>query len=50
MIRMAICRTCQLISGTGYATVAATSTFTPTGSGTYTFILKATDACGLTDL
>jgi hypothetical protein len=40
--------TCQLTSGTGTYS-GGSITFTPTGSGTYTFIMKATDACGLTD-
>ena len=39
--------TCQLISSPGSYS-GGNITFTPTGSGTYTFILKATDACGLT--
>ncbi len=40
--------TCQLTSGPGTYNGTAI-VFTPTGSGTYTFILKATDACGETD-
>ncbi|MCC6963083.1 MAG: T9SS type A sorting domain-containing protein, partial [candidate division Zixibacteria bacterium] len=40
--------TCQLVSGPG--TYNGTSIcFTPAASGTYTFVLKATDACGATD-
>ena len=38
---------CQLISGVGSYN-GTNITFTPTGSGTYDFILQATDACGLT--
>jgi hypothetical protein len=41
--------TCQLISGPGVYNGTAIC-FTPTASGTYQFILKATDACGATDL
>ena len=48
-IRMVTCQTCQLISSPGSYS-GGNITFTPTGSGTYTFILKATDACGLIDL
>ena len=40
--------TCLLTSSTGTYS-GGHITFTPTGSGTYTFILKATDVCGLTD-
>ncbi|TFH65150.1 MAG: hypothetical protein E4G91_03510 [Candidatus Zixiibacteriota bacterium] len=40
--------TCLLTSGTGTYN-GSNITFTPTGIGTYTFILKATDLCGLTD-
>jgi len=40
--------TCQLTSGVGSYS-GGYITFTPTASGTYTFVLKATDACGLTD-
>ncbi|MBN2226175.1 MAG: T9SS type A sorting domain-containing protein, partial [candidate division Zixibacteria bacterium] len=36
---------CQLISGVGSYN-GTKITFTPTGSGTYDFILQATDACG----
>jgi hypothetical protein len=40
--------TCELVSGVG--TYNGTNIcFTPTIGGNYTFILKATDACGLTD-
>ena len=39
--------TCQLVSGPGTLN-GGNICFTPTGSGTYTFIVKATDACGLT--
>ena len=40
--------TCQLVSGPG--TYNGTNIcFTPAASGTYTFVIKATDACGLTD-
>ena len=41
--------TCQLISSPGSYS-GGNITFTPSGSGTYTFILKATDACGAIDL
>jgi VWFA-related protein len=37
--------TCALISGTGTYN-GSNICFTPVGSGTYTFILEATDACG----
>ena len=40
--------TCELISSPGTLS-GGNICFTPTGTGTYTFILKATDACGLTD-
>ncbi len=39
---------CQLISGPGTYSSGSIS-FTPGASGTYQFILQATDACGLTD-
>ncbi len=39
---------CQLISGPGTYSSGSIS-FTPAASGTYQFILQATDACGLTD-
>ncbi len=40
--------TCQLVSGPG--TYNGTNIcFTPASSGAYTFVLKATDACGATD-
>ena len=42
--------TCVLAPGSSTGTYNGSNiTFTPTGSGTYTFILKATDLCGLTD-
>ena len=40
--------TCQLVSGPGTYNGSAIC-FTPAASGTYTLVLKATDACGLTD-
>ncbi len=40
--------TCELVSGPGTYNGSAIC-FTPAASGTYTFVLKATDACGLTD-
>ncbi len=40
--------TCQLVSGPGTFN-GSTICFTPAGAGTFTFVLKATDACGLTD-
>ncbi|MBK7093279.1 MAG: T9SS type A sorting domain-containing protein [bacterium] len=40
--------TCQLVSGPGTYNGSAIC-FTPAASGSYTFVLKATDACGLTD-
>ncbi|MBK7142241.1 MAG: VWA domain-containing protein [bacterium] len=40
--------TCQLIAGPGTYNSGSIS-FTPAASGVYTFILKATDACGLID-
>jgi hypothetical protein len=41
---------CLLAPGSSTGTYNGSNiTFTPTGSGTYTFILKATDLCGLTD-
>ncbi len=40
--------TCELVSSTG--TYDGTNIcFTPTGTGSYDFVLKATDACGATD-
>ncbi|RKY67705.1 MAG: hypothetical protein DRP97_07065, partial [Candidatus Latescibacterota bacterium] len=40
--------TCQLVSGLG--TYDGTNIcFTPTGTGSYEFVLQATDACGATD-
>jgi len=41
--------TCELVSGPG-ALSGNNVCFTPNASGVYTFIIKATDACGLTDL
>ena len=40
--------TCQLVSGPGTYNGSAIC-FTPAGAGTFTFVLKATDACGATD-
>jgi hypothetical protein len=41
----------ELVSGSGTIdTVYNRVCFTPPGAGTYTFIIRATDACGLTDL
>ncbi len=41
----------QLFVGTGSIDTAAnTVCFTPAGAGTYTFVVKATDACGATDV
>ncbi|MGB5108033.1 MAG: FlgD immunoglobulin-like domain containing protein [Candidatus Zixiibacteriota bacterium] len=40
--------TCQLVSGPG-SYDGANVCFTPAGAGVYTFVLKATDACGATD-
>ncbi|MEZ5360672.1 MAG: T9SS type A sorting domain-containing protein [Candidatus Zixiibacteriota bacterium] len=40
--------TCELVSGVGSYNGSQLS-FTPTGSGAYDFILKATDACGAED-
>ncbi len=40
--------TCQLVSGPGTYN-GSQICFTPAASGTYTLVLKATDACGLTD-
>ncbi|MBK7093433.1 MAG: T9SS type A sorting domain-containing protein [bacterium] len=40
--------TCQLVSGPGTYN-GSTICFTPASSGSYTLVLKATDACGLTD-
>ncbi len=40
----------QLVSGSGSIDTALNKVcFTPSGAGVYTFIAKATDACGLTD-
>ncbi|HOP05914.1 MAG TPA: hypothetical protein PLF13_01350, partial [candidate division Zixibacteria bacterium] len=40
---------CTLMSGPGYYNGSAVC-FTPTESGVYSFVIQATDACGLTDL
>jgi hypothetical protein len=40
--------TCELVSGVG-TYIGTNICFTPTNAGVYTFVLKATDACGMTD-
>ncbi len=41
--------TCELISGVGTYN-GSNITFTPTGTGVYEFVIKATDACGAEDV